>query len=59
MEGQLSQELAVHMLRTQKVLFVQSIAVLPVLLTTSIIMTLGIYIPFLPFDVLIGLQSLL
>ncbi|CBJ81041.1 P-type ATPase, Mg2+ ATPase transport protein (fragment) [Xenorhabdus bovienii SS-2004] len=39
-------------------MFVQSIVALSVLLTESITMTLGIYLPFLPFDVLIGLQSL-
>ncbi|MDC9592635.1 magnesium-translocating P-type ATPase [Xenorhabdus sp. IM139775] len=57
-EGLLSQTLVVHMLRTQKIPFVQSTAALPVLLTTLIIMALGIYIPFSAFGTLIGLQPL-
>ncbi|WP_338885211.1 magnesium-translocating P-type ATPase [Xenorhabdus sp. TH1] len=57
-EGLLSQTLVVHMLRTQKIPFVQSTAALPILLTTLIIMVLGIYIPFSTFGNLIGLQPL-
>ncbi|MBD2786153.1 magnesium-translocating P-type ATPase [Xenorhabdus sp. DI] len=57
-EGLLSQTLVVHMLRTQKIPFVQSTAALPVLLTTLIIMVLGVYIPFSAFGTLIGLQPL-
>ncbi|MBD1227754.1 magnesium-translocating P-type ATPase [Xenorhabdus griffiniae] len=57
-EGLLSQTLVVHMLRTQKIPFVQSTAALPVLLTTLIIMGLGVYIPFSAFGTLIGLQPL-
>lgn len=44
-EGLLSQTLVVHMLRTQKIPFIQSTAALPVLLTTGLIMAIGIYIP--------------
>ncbi|MFT1843812.1 hypothetical protein, partial [Vibrio cholerae] len=47
-EGLLSQTLVVHMLRTQKIPFIQSTAALPVLLTTGLVMALGIYIPFSP-----------
>ncbi|MEI9532858.1 magnesium-translocating P-type ATPase [Moellerella wisconsensis] len=57
-EGLLSQTLVVHMLRTQKIPFIQSTAAWPVLLTTIIIVTLGIYLPFSPFGPLIGLQPL-
>ncbi len=57
-EGLLSQTLVVHMLRTQKIPFIQSTAALPVLLTTGLVMVLGIYIPFSPLGALVGLQPL-
>ncbi|WP_392420970.1 magnesium-translocating P-type ATPase [Edwardsiella piscicida] len=57
-EGLLSQTLVVHMLRTQKIPFIQSCAALPVMLTTGIIIALGIYIPFSPLGHFIGLQPL-
>lgn len=57
-EGLLSQTLVVHMLRTQKIPFIQSCAALPVMLTTGIIIVLGIYIPFSPLGHFIGLQPL-
>lgn len=58
-EGLLSQTLVVHMLRTQKIPFIQSTAALPVLLTTGLIMALGVYIPFSPLGAYVGLQPLL
>lgn len=58
-EGLLSQTLVVHMLRTQKIPFIQSRATLPVLLTTVLIMALGIYIPFSPLGAMVGLEPLL
>ena len=57
-EGLLSQTLVVHMLRTQKIPFIQSRATLPVLLTTVLIMALGIYIPFSPLGAMVGLEPL-
>ncbi|AKP32265.1 magnesium-translocating P-type ATPase [Yersinia aleksiciae] len=57
-EGLLSQTLVVHMLRTQKIPFIQSTAALPVLLTTGVIMAIGIYIPFSPLGTLVGLVPL-
>ena len=45
-EGLLSQTLIVHMIRTRKIPFVQSWATAPVLILTSLIMILGIFIPF-------------
>ncbi|SQI36188.1 Magnesium-transporting ATPase, P-type 1 [Leminorella richardii] len=57
-EGLLSQTLVVHMLRTQKIPFIQSTAALPVLLTTGLIMALGVYIPFSPLGAYVGLQPL-
>ena len=57
-EGLLSQTLVVHMLRTQKIPFIQSTAALPVLLLTATIMIVGIYIPFSPLGTYIGLEPL-
>lgn len=57
-EGLLSQTLVVHMLRTQKIPFIQSRATLPVLLTTAAIMAIGIYIPFSPLGAMVGLEPL-
>lgn len=57
-EGLLSQTLVVHMLRTQKIPFIQSTAALPVMLMTGLVMALGIYLPFSPLGPMIGLQAL-
>lgn len=57
-EGLLSQTLVVHMLRTQKIPFIQSRATLPVLLTTGLIMATGIYLPFSPLGAIVGLEPL-
>ncbi|MFB6422040.1 MAG: magnesium-translocating P-type ATPase [Candidatus Malihini olakiniferum] len=57
-EGLLSQTLIVHMLRTQKAPFIQSTAALPVILTTAVIMSLAIYIPFSFLGAYIGLVPL-
>ncbi|OCG17375.1 magnesium-translocating P-type ATPase [Gilliamella sp. wkB292] len=57
-EGLLSQTLVVHMLRTQKIPFVQSTATFPVIVMTLFIMAIGIYIPFSPLGGLIGLEPL-
>jgi Mg2+-importing ATPase len=45
-EGLLSQTLIVHMIRTQKIPFVQSVATVPVLLSTTAVIALGIGLPF-------------
>ena len=45
-EGLLSQTLIVHMIRTQKIPFIQSIASIPLLISTAIIMGIGILIPY-------------
>ena len=57
-EGLLSQTLVVHMLRTQKIPFVQSTAALPVLLATGLVCALGIYLPFSPLGAMVGLTPL-
>ncbi|EJL92319.1 magnesium-translocating P-type ATPase [Pantoea sp. BIGb0393] len=57
-EGLLSQTLVVHMLRTQKIPFIQSRAALPVLLTTACVMIAGILLPFSPLGAMVGLVPL-
>ncbi|EKK5269565.1 magnesium-translocating P-type ATPase [Cronobacter dublinensis] len=57
-EGLLSQTLVVHMLRTRKIPFIQSRAALPVLVTTFIVMAVGVAIPFSPLGHWIGLVPL-
>ena len=57
-EGLLSQTLIVHMIRTQKIPFFQSIAAPPLLLTTVIIMAVGIIIPFSPIGANLGMVPL-
>lgn len=57
-EGLLSQTLIVHMIRTRKVPFIQSWASAPVVALTSLIMVIGVIIPFTPIADAIGLQPL-
>jgi Mg2+-importing ATPase len=57
-EGLLSQTLIVHMIRTQKIPFIQSTAAAPVLLMTVIVMAIGIAIPFTSLGASVGLQPL-
>ncbi len=45
-EGLISQTLIVHMIRTQKIPFVQSIAAKPLIVMSSLVITAGIMIPF-------------
>ncbi|MFF2447865.1 magnesium-translocating P-type ATPase [Neobacillus sp. NPDC058068] len=56
--GLLTQTLIVHMIRTEKIPFIQSTAAVPVLLLTALIMAIGIYIPFSPLGAAVGLQPL-
>lgn len=57
-EGLLSQTLIVHIIRTQKIPFIQTIASAPVLLLTGLIMIVGLIIPFTQFGASIGLEPL-
>jgi P-type Mg2+ transporter len=57
-EGLLSQTLIVHMIRTRKIPFLQSRAAFPLALTTTIIMGVGIFVPFSPLASKIGLVAL-
>lgn len=57
-EGLLSQTLIVHMIRTEKIPFIQSTAAVPVMLLTGTIMAVGIALPFTSVGAAIGLQPL-
>lgn len=57
-EGLLSQTLIVHMIRTPKIPFIQSVAAMPVLLLTGLVMIIGIYIPFSSLGHAVGMVSL-
>jgi Mg2+-importing ATPase len=56
--GLLTQTLIVHMIRTEKIPFVQSTAAPVVLATTAVAMALGIWLPFSPLAPAIKLQPL-
>src|SRR5258708_32963092 len=45
-ESLLSQTLIIHMIRTEKIPFIQSRAAVPVLVLTSLIMAAGLYLPY-------------
>lgn len=57
-EGLLSQTLIVHMIRTRRVPFFQSWATTPVIVLTSVIMIIGVAIPFSPFAAALKMQPL-
>ncbi len=57
-EGLLSQTLIIHMIRTRKIPFIQSMAATPVLVLTALIMVTGILIPFSPFATMLKMQPL-
>lgn len=57
-EGLLSQTLIVHMIRTRKIPFLQSWATAPVLALTTLIMAIGVCIPFSPFASSLMMQPL-
>ncbi len=56
--GLLTQTLIVHMIRTPKVPFVQSIAARPLLLMTGLIMAIGVLLPMSPLAGYFKLQAL-
>ena len=57
-EGLLSQTLIVHMLRTEKIPFLQSWPSLPVLAATGAVVALGIIVPYTPFGAGLGMVPL-
>ncbi|MBC1885317.1 magnesium-translocating P-type ATPase [Listeria seeligeri] len=56
--GLLTQTLVVHMIRTEKIPFIQSRATAPVMVSSLIVMSLGLIIPFTGFGHSIGFVSL-
>lgn len=57
-EGLLSQTLIVHIIRTKKIPFIQSWAAAPVVALTSLIMLIGLSIPFTPIAGYLKMQPL-
>ena len=57
-ESLISQTLIIHLIRTPKLPFIQSRAAAPVVLLTTVIMAIGIAIPFTPLGAYLGLASL-
>src|SRR5690242_2373559 len=57
-EGLLSQTLIVHMIRTRRIPFLQSMASAPVLALTAAIITLGLVIPFTAIGAKLGMVPL-
>jgi Mg2+-importing ATPase len=57
-EGLLSQTLIVHLIRTRKIPFIQSWATAPVVALTSLIMAIGIIIPYTPVASMLGMTAL-
>ncbi|XP_039684459.1 magnesium-transporting ATPase, P-type 1 isoform X2 [Medicago truncatula] len=53
-EGLLMQTLIVHLMRTEKIPFIQDIASWPVIFSTLVISTIGIAIPFTPIGRVMG-----
>lgn len=57
-EGLLSQTIIIHMIRTRKIPFIQSWATTPVVALTSLIIVIGIIIPFSPLAGALKLEPL-
>jgi Mg2+-importing ATPase len=57
-EGLLSQTLIVHMIRTEKIPFIQSRAANPVLLLSALVILIGCYVPFSHLGASVGMVPL-
>ncbi|MDD5401071.1 MAG: magnesium-translocating P-type ATPase [Sulfurimonas sp.] len=57
-ESLVSQIMIVHILRTDKIPFIQSMASAPVLIMTSLVMVLAIWLPYSLFSEALGLSAL-
>ncbi|MFJ2995383.1 magnesium-translocating P-type ATPase [Pandoraea sp. NPDC087047] len=57
-EGLVSQTLVVHLLRTQKIPFLQSTPALPIMLSTSVAIAIACWLPYSPFADALGFVSL-
>jgi Mg2+-importing ATPase len=56
--GLLTQTLIVHMIRTEKIPFIQSTAAPPVVILTLLVMSFGVWLPFSPLAPALKLQPL-
>ena len=57
-ESLLTQTLIIHIIRTNRIPFIQTRASWPVILTTAIIMMIGVWLPFSPIAGLLGFAAL-
>src|SRR6202040_3036004 len=57
-ESLMTQTLIIHVIRTNKIPFLQSRASLPLMLTTLIIMAFGMWLPYSPLSLALGLTHL-
>ncbi|MBF2002485.1 MAG: magnesium-translocating P-type ATPase [Synechococcales cyanobacterium M58_A2018_015] len=57
-QGLLSQTLIIHLLRTEKIPFLQSTATLPVLVMTGLVMVIALLLPFTSLGATLGLVPL-
>lgn len=57
-ESLVSQTMIVHILRTNKLPFIRSVASVPVLIMTSFVMLFGMFLPYSPFAQTLGFQAL-
>ena len=58
MESLLTQTLIIHVIRTNKIPFIQSRASWPLILTSAIVMAVGMYLPFSPIASYLGFAPL-
>ena len=58
MESLLTQTLIIHIIRTNRIPFIQSRASWPLIVTTALIMACGIAIPYSPLRGYLGMESL-
>ncbi len=57
-ESLLTQTLIIHVIRTNKIPFIQSRASLPLVVTSMLIMAVGVWLPFSPFAAALGFAAL-
>ncbi|HLX11568.1 MAG TPA: magnesium-translocating P-type ATPase, partial [Bacteroidota bacterium] len=57
-ESLLTQTLIIHVIRTNHIPFIQSRASLPLMITSAIVMMIGIWLPFSPFAAALGFSAL-
>jgi len=57
-ESLLTQTLIIHIIRTNRVPFLQSVASWPLIVTSAIIMAVGMWLPFSPLGPVLGFEHL-